>query len=275
MRPEASRKVYRLTAWIACTGLVFCLFFQIDKSGPFRDINPFGNDPYDAVGSFAVQGVFLLATLTYARAVRLGDDPSQVAKTVLIYRGNFLVLGTMLVALISDGVAVLLQPQPQSVWGRVIQAELACMCVMVLAGIIAVWVSYQRIKPGPPPRDLTPADGIDDLWVLVRIPVTKAGGFLPVVVVNWVTAFSSDRLFKRTAWINPHLHAWRFACFLGLLVGLGLFLVQFQEGLPPSFEIALLLIGIFIPAELCATLLGFALLGGFLGLRQPILKHIL
>ena len=74
MTPEASRIVYGLTARIAFTGLVFCLFFQINKSGPFRDINPFGKDPYDAVNSFAVQGVFLLATLTYARAVRFRDD---------------------------------------------------------------------------------------------------------------------------------------------------------------------------------------------------------
>ena len=147
MKPETSRQVYCLTAWIACTGLVFCLFFQINKSGPFRDINPFGNDPYDAFGSFAVQGVFLLATLTYARAVRLRTDPSQAAKTVLIYRGNSLVLGAMLLTFISDGVAVLLHPLPPSVWGRIIQAELTFMCVIVLAGIIAMWVSYRRFKP--------------------------------------------------------------------------------------------------------------------------------
>jgi hypothetical protein len=44
-----------------------------------------------------------------------------------------------------------------------------------------------------------------------------------------------------------------------------------QEGLPPSLKIGLLVAGIFISAELAATLLGFAILGGYLGLR-PIFQ---
>ena len=46
-----------------------------------------------------------------------------------------------------------------------------------------------------------------------------------------------------------------------------------QEGLPPSLKAGLLVAGIFISAELGATLLGFALFGGYLGLRPPFGKN--
>jgi hypothetical protein len=48
---------------------------------------------------------------------------------------------------------------------------------------------------------------------------------------------------------------------------MGLTLAQLQEGLPPSLKIGLLVAGIFISAEFVATLVGFAILGGYLGLR--------
>jgi hypothetical protein len=78
--------------------------------------------------------------------------------------------------------------------------------------------------------------------------------------------FNSDRLFARLPWVNPRPHPWRFAWALGLVVGAGLVLAQLQEGLPPSLRTGLIVMGIFISAELVATLLGFAIFGGYLGL---------
>jgi hypothetical protein len=40
-----------------------------------------------------------------------------------------------------------------------------------------------------------------------------------------------------------------------------------REGLPPNPVIGLLVTGIFVGAELIGTILGFAILGGYLGLR--------
>jgi hypothetical protein len=104
----------------------------------------------------------------------------------------------------------------------------------------------------------------------VRVPVTRAGAVLPRALVAWVQRFNSDWLFARIPWLDPRPHPWRFACLLGLLVGVGLTLAQWQEGLPPSLEIGLLAAGIVTTAELGATLLGFALLGGYLGLRPSL-----
>ena len=96
MNKKTSPDVHRVTALITLTGVVFYLFFQINKGGPFRDVNPFANDPYDAVGSFAFQGALLIGILTYARVLRLREAPEQATKTRLILRGNVLVLSAIL-----------------------------------------------------------------------------------------------------------------------------------------------------------------------------------
>lgn len=267
MNHHITRRVHRTTAFITFVAIVFWMFFQINKIGPFRDINPFGEDPYDAVGSFATQGALLIGILTYARALRLCDDLAQATKTRLILRGNILVLFTMLVTLVTDTVAVVLNPLPPSYWSNVLLIELVLMFLLVLCGIIALIRVFKPIQAGPSPRDLTPSDAINDLWTLVRVPVTKAEAFLPRAFVEWVRRFDSDRAFARVRWLHPRAHPWRFACVLGLLVGFGLTLAQLQEGLPPSLAIGLLVAAIFVGAELSATLVGFALLGGYLGLR--------
>ena len=44
-------------------------------------------------------------------------------------------------------------------------------------------------------------------------------------------------------------------------------LAQLQEGFPPNLKAGLLVAGIFISGELAATLAGFAIFGGYLGLQ--------
>jgi hypothetical protein len=273
MNLKVIQRVHNVTASITITAILFYLLFQVNKGGPFRNINPFGEDPYDAVGSFAIQGAILIGILTYARALRLWDDPAQAAKARLILRGNSLVLLVVLITLTADAIAEIVRPFPPSYWGNVILVELVLMFVLALACAIALAVVFRRIPTAAPPPDLTPADGIDDLWTLVRVPVARCSALLPRRIVEWVKRFDSDRLFARVAWLNPRTHPWRFACALGLLVGAGLVLAQLQEGLPPSLMIGLLVTGVFISAEFAATLLGYALLGGYLGLRPSFIKN--
>jgi hypothetical protein len=272
MNQKAIPCVHGVTALVTLAAIAFCLFFQISKGGPFRDINPFGEDPYDAVGSFAIQVALLMGILTYARALRLRDDPAQAAKARLIRRGNALVLFAILITLIADAVAEIVRQPSPSFWGNVLLAELVLMFLLALVCAIALIVVFARTQTVAPPPDLTPADAIDDLWTLVRVPVTKAGAFLPRAFVEWVKRFNSDRLFARVPWLNPRMHPWRFACVLGPLVGIGIALAQLQEGLPPSLAIGLLAAGIFISSEFVATLLGYTLFGGYLGLRPSFRK---
>lgn len=261
------RRAHHATALVALTALVFYIFFQVNKNGPFRQLNPFAEDPYDAVGSFAIQVALLLGILSYARALRILDDSAQGIKMRLVLRGDLLVLLAILVTLLADGMALFLHPLPPSFWNNVLRGELGLMFLLAAFCSLALAAAFWRLQTAAPPPDLTPADAIDDLWTLARLPVKKASALLPPRLVACVEGFSSDRLFIRLPWLDPRIHPWRFAFSLGILVGVGLVIAQLQEGLPPSLAVGLLVMGIFISAELIATLLGFALLGSYLGLR--------
>jgi len=264
---QTNRDVHRVTALIAFAAIVLGLFFQTNKGGPFRDVNPFAEDPYDAVGSLAIQVALLIGALTYARALRLRADPEQAAKVRLILRGNALVLSAAWATLVADAIAEIVHPSPLSGWGTALLIELALMFLFASICTATLAIISRDIQSAPAPRDLTPADAIDDLWALVRVAVTNLHTVLPRPLVEWVNGFHSDRLFSRAQWLNPRRHPWRFACMLGLLAGVGLALVQLQEGLPPNPEAGLAVVGMFVCVELGAILVGFAVLGGYLGLR--------
>lgn len=237
-----------------------------------RDINPFSKDPYDAIGSFAVQGALLIGLLTYARALRLRVDATQLAKSRLIWRGNLLIVCAICITLSADTVAEIASPLPASYWGNVLQIELLAMWAFMVVCTVALVLVFRRIPLVPPPRILTPADAIDDLWALVCVPVIKMSARLPRYLVAWARRFNSDRLFAYWPWLNPRTHPWRFTCAVGLLAGVSLVIVQLQEGLPPSLATGLLVVGIYISGEFVATLLGFTLFGGYLGVRPTFAR---
>jgi hypothetical protein len=267
MNEQQARRVHHATALITVTGILFFTFFQLAKREPFRSVNPFGEDPYDAVGSFAVQIALLIGALTYARALRTWRDSAQANKLRFILRGNLLVLVAIGTTVLVDALAEILRPLPRSYWGSVLLVGLAAMALLALACYLALAAAFRRPPVLAPPTDLTPADGFDDLWTLVQVPVVCLSAILPHGPVQWVQRFSGDALFARLPWINPRTHPWRFATVLGLLVGLGLLAAQMQEGLPPSLAAGLIVAAIFISAETLAGLVGFALLDGYLGLR--------
>ncbi len=272
MNSPPSPIIYRLTALVLFATVVFYLFFQVNKRSPFIEANPFASDPYDAVGSMAIQVALLIGILSYARALRWHDDPTQATKARLILRGNLLVLAAIFITLCSNTVAEFWRHWPPTFWVIFVRLELGGMFLLTLACGLALWVVFRRTPTAPSPSDLTPADAIDDLWSLVRIPVVRAGAIFPAAWVEWVMRFNSDRLFARLPWVDPRQHPWRFAGTAGLLVGVLLALAGLQEGLPPSLGIGLLVAGIFISVELAATLVGFAIFGGYLGLRPAFKK---
>ena len=267
------RGVRRVTLLTTGAAIAFYGFFQLGKIGPFRAVNPFGDDPCDAVGSFAVQVALLVGLLTIGRALRLPDGPAQAAKARLVFRGDAVVVVAIFVTLASDALAERVRPLPPSYWGGVLFAVLIGMSVLATACAVAVVVVFRETETVPPPLDLTPAEGIEDLWALARVPVTRVRRILPRALVELVERFSSDRLFAKFPPVNPRTHPWRFACVLGLVAGTALLLAQLQEGLPPTLGVGLAVAVIFVAGELIATLLGFAFLGGFLGLRPPLSRN--
>ena len=228
-------RLHRASALVLASAILFFLFFQANKSGPLRGTNPFAEDPYDAIGSFAVQAALLVGILSYARALRVRSDASQSAKARLV-----------------------------------LLAELVVMILIAILSSLALAITSRAVPTTRPPDDLTPADAIDDLWTLVRLPVSSARAVLPDAIVGRVDRLTSDSVFAGVRWIDPSRHPWRFACLAGLLAGAALTAAQLTEGLPPNLAIGLLVASIFISGELVATLAGFALLGRYLGVRPGV-----
>jgi len=96
---------------------------------------------------------------------------------------------------------------------------------------------------------------------------------VPSRLLRWILTFESDRLFSGLPWLYPRVHPWRFAIAAGVFSGALVTLAQLREGLPPSLASGLAVGAIFIFGELAAVLAGFALLGGYLGLRPPIRRR--
>src|SRR4030042_1899332 len=260
-------RVHRVTSMTLLAAIGFAILWQVSKGVPFRAVNPFGQDPYDAVGSIAVQVALFVGALSWARFVRIRHDPSQSRMIPLIVRGDALVASAILVTIIADAIAVLAARVPQTSWGNLLLAGLAAVSASAMACLIALAASVPRLPPIEPPADLTPADAIDDLRIVVRRLVIRLRAFLPGRLVEWVEAFRAESAFRQVPWIDPRSHPWRFACASAILAGMALALAQLREGLPHSLESGLLVVFIFVGSEAAAVIAAFALFGKVLGLR--------
>jgi hypothetical protein len=90
--------------FIICLAVAFLMFFQFTKHNPMLAvIIPFGNDPYDAVGSIGVIIAGLLAVLAFIRAFY---KILEERRRIIIARTQFSVIAVIFVTLIVDSVAM-------------------------------------------------------------------------------------------------------------------------------------------------------------------------
>ena len=267
MDEKASCRAFRVSALIGTLALVFTLFFQLSKREPFRDVNPFLEDPYDAIGSIAFQVALLVGALTFARSLRVLHAEAPETHLRLVGRGNLLVLGSVIVTLLGDALAVALNPAAPSAPANELRLALVGMCLFTVTCASGFAAFFPRVPHTCPEGELTPADGIDDLAALIRIPLTRAGVGLPV----WLRMGRrpSDAIFSRFAWLNPRIHPWRFACALGLSSGAVVAALQLREGPSSTLAATVIIAALFVSIEFTATVAGFALIGAYLGLRPP------
>jgi hypothetical protein len=122
---------------LTCTlTILFFLFFDQSKHNPaLAAVNPFIEDPYDAVGSFGIQLSLLAALLSLIRVFRsyaTKEIPSN--QLLLILRGDAIALLSMIVTLAADIVAMLRYP---SMWmnssdGRILAGLVGSLLLLTL-----------------------------------------------------------------------------------------------------------------------------------------------
>lgn len=272
------KPIRRAGIFAAATAFVFWAFFQLSKIEVIGKINPFGEDPVDAIGSIAVQAALLIGILTLARTARLGkgSQSSDLIKSRLVVRGCFIVISAVFITLSADLIEVIIHPFNEiSISAILLVAGLILVCLIAsFSGIILKKAA--KLLPESPSeaadgRFESLSEALNDLfllalscslWLQLKIPLSKrllgrleTGGFVLL-----------ETLQKSS--ISPIHHPWRFYLTLGTIAGLILGSVNvFEDGFPTNFAVAILIMIIFVGVEIAATFLGVLVLGRFLGLR--------
>jgi hypothetical protein len=273
---------------------LFYWSFMLAKHDPaLRDIIPFGNDPYDAVGSFGVIVGMLIALLSLVRAFRpYREHPPSTAQRVYLVRSQMAVVLTVLITLAADVVAMARNP---SMW---IDSAARGWLTVLLGGMAVVTVAVQLLIHAS--QEKLPESGMQR-W---------AGAAIAMSIAILVLALYPEQLINRTAThlftvvagdivlfapMRPLLNAlvpykadpspiemtpayirfsaaaqrWSIVLVVGGLIGAVAFLGEISEGggAQPMGRLVFVA-SVFISLGLAGLLIAYALLGKPLGLGQ-------
>jgi hypothetical protein len=127
--------------------VAFCLFFQCSKHDPaFATINPFAEDPYDAVGSFGIQFVLFCALLSLLRASRpYPQDSPLKAQEALLALAQLMIPLVVAVTTVADVIAMF---RHLSMWqSSVAGYELLGMAAgLLLCAALAGWLLLRSAR---------------------------------------------------------------------------------------------------------------------------------
>jgi hypothetical protein len=273
----------------------FWVWFQLTKQPAVAAVDPFAEDPWDLVGSLAVQGAAALAILSLARVVHLGDaGPGAWTRDRLrfAWRGGVLAVGAIWLTLAVDTAAILITPDAAAraadagFPGWLVLGGLAMLGIgatLATISLVVTWRHRRRAYPGLPDASAFEpgmlGQAILDLVHLAMGPlrwaatrnrrlgarldalgrITRASRYAPTVERAWTRAMAPP--------------GWT-VTLAATATGAGLVAVDFlREGPPSSATTALLIVTIFVAVESAAALGAFLAFGAFLGLRPPIRRR--
>lgn len=261
---------------------LFCWGFMFAKHDPvLGPIIPFGLDPYDAVGSFAVIAALLLVVLAVVRAFRpyRSGAPSAAQRAYLV-RTLAAVGLVVLATAVADTVALVRHPAQ---WAAA-RGEIVLLVGAMLAGAVG-FVRYVTRSSVSGTRAAWMRGGLAGagaVLVLALYPerlIQQTGTHLLSVVVGDVLLFASIRPLlgalvavdaaqptneppgRRRAW-----NRWVVVVCIGLAVGVFAFVGEMSEGGgAPSPAQAALVAAVFIGLATAGVLIAYGLLGVPLG----------
>ena len=266
--------------------LLFAFFFDFTKHNPsLSPINPFADDPYDAIGSFAFQATIFFGLLSLFRAFRpyRKDQPSDEQKLFLV-RTQIAIVLSILVTLVGDLVAMI---RHFPVWSRVSAGYLLLALVIafsILSIAIGIIVRNSARNTFVPVvmNSLKRSAIISSVFFIVLLfypeSIRKSTlGALFTVVVGAVLLFMpvwawgefltqtmetpSKTITSRWIWIVVSL--------MGILLGFAIVLRELTaEGETISLAGSIFIISVYIGLEFAGVVIGYSFLGKFLGIFQ-------
>lgn len=278
---------------LAVVGFAFCLFFTATKHlAPYSAINPFAEDPYDSVGSFAVQFLLLMMLVSLSRAFQRRRLDSGAAVTQV--RGQLMAYLAIAFTMIADLIALLRHPSEwiASRGGYQLLALTACLLlwsiaaavlllfttraltlprstsrmkiIVVPAAIVLLVVYPERLRHNLPGEIFTVLFGMALLFVVVWALGTA---FIPRVLSSDkfdLAAMGKPRDRGRAGslayWLRSSCARWTLVILLGVLCGAFLVFQELADGPSPHGARRLLVIAVYLGLETAGVLTGYALL---------------
>ena len=132
-------KVFRHNAIIVfgLAALFYCSFMFAKHDPMLRRAIPFGDDPYDAVGSFGVVVGVLIALLSLVRAFRRYRPAASITQQIYLLRAQQAVILAVFITLASDAIAMARHP---GMWNRL---ESRTSLIALLGGMVIFSVTVQ------------------------------------------------------------------------------------------------------------------------------------
>ena len=283
------------TLIILILAVLFYFFFMTSKHDPILSpVNPFAEDPFDAIGSFGIQVAGFLAFLSFIRIFwfyRKGTL-SETQKMTLA-RTQMLGVLAVAVTLAGDFVAMARYPSlwSMSTGGGELAALLGGLFLITLAAGVLVYRSVREIKPQPS----------SNLWIRALIVLAAAGvilaiypdslrqgtpGVLFTVIVGTVllivpmwalgtslipypTGATQPETVTPSRWLGLYKFQLIFVILLGILVGFFLVLGESTDGggMPHLAGMAFVA-AVYIGLETSGLLIAYIFLRKPLGLFQ-------
>jgi len=267
-------------------GLVALFYwsFQFAKHDPaLSHIIPFGEDPYDAIGSFAVLIAPLLALISLVRAFR-PYAPSTSQRVYLVRTQTAIVLAVE-ITLAADAVAMARHP---GMWiaaasRNKLIALLGVLGLAVVAAHLLICATQETFPKRAPSRWLGAASAaLLALLILAVYPeraiatatqlfsVVAGAALLFAPMRPLLTALvpydeGESGTTRASGWYFNAPQRWGAVLLVGLLIGGFLFSAEMREGAPPPARL-LFVASVYVGLAVAGLLIAYASLGKPLGL---------
>ena len=223
--------------------LFYSFFMATKKSASLNAVAPFVDDPYDLVGSFAIQIALAVGFLNVVR-IYLMKSFKIAGRLKYVGRGCQIVAWAILATMLADVIAILLK-LPQSPIPSAQIAMFIWMAILILVSIV-VWMK-----------------SANDIKGLMSSGQARD-------VQNELEFIFKDAL----APVNPRFHPILFSIIIAVICGVSISIGHLiGEGAAATYMQTVLALLLFAAIETTAVFIGTLVIGRYLGILGPILRH--
>lgn len=255
--------------------LFFWWAFMFAKHDPaLRNVIPFGDDPYDAVGSFGVIVGMLVAFIALGRAFWPYRSAPGVAQRVYLLRSEIAVVLAVYITLGADGIALVRHPAP-------VKTELLLLLGGLAAAATAALVLLLPSREASAPARWTAAIitaivFVAVLWFYPERLIQATLTHLLTVVIGAVLLFAPMRPmlaalvpYEPPKDDRPRRSRWGGVLLVGAIVGAFAFIGEMSEGgAHAPLRQLVLVASVFVVLSIAGLLVAYAFLGAPLGFAR-------